>query len=162
MRSSSLISLEDFLSCQGLVHFITSTRFVDVFDLKTGNGSGEYGSDTTAGSNATVLAALGTSIDYLGTEISVNDLFERLLWPQRYYNNPPAHSIWRIAFLIPMGGPLHKAALRTLDTFDENGMFKGSRRGHMLGTAFFGNTARSYNVHAGRNTPTAEHVRNGL
>ncbi|KAL8785648.1 MAG: hypothetical protein Q9195_008545 [Heterodermia aff. obscurata] len=126
------------------------------------SGSGTYGSDDPAGSNAAVLGALGTLIGYVGTEISVNDLFERLLWPQRYYNSPSAHAAWKIALLMPMGGPLHKAALRTLDSFYKNGLFKGSRQGHILGSAFFADTGRPYQLHKGRDSPTAEQVRNGM
>lgn len=127
-----------------------------------GGGSGDYSSDTTNNSNAAVLGALGTLIGYVGTEISVNDLFERLLWPQRHYNSPPLPAMWRMAFLMPMGAPLHKAALRALDELYEKGLFKGHRRGHMLGTAFFRDTGRSYSAHEGRTEPTTEHVRNGM
>ena len=127
-----------------------------------GSGSGEYNSGTAGGSVATVLGALGTMLGYMGTEISVNDLFERLLWPQRYYHSPSAREVWKIALMMPMGGPLHKAALRTLDTFYKKGLFRGGRCGHMLGTAFFGDTERTYRLYRGEGMPTSEHVRNGM
>jgi hypothetical protein len=39
-------------------------------------------------------------------------------------------------FLPSMGGPLHRAALHTLEILQENGFYLGTRRGNMLGTAF--------------------------
>jgi hypothetical protein len=47
---------------------------------------------------------------------------------------------------MPMGGPLHKAALETLDAIREKGLYRGATRGHMLGTAFFhDNNAKYFN-----------------
>ena len=162
MRLISLPSLGEILPDTSFVSFSSSQKVFDASCETMGSGSGDYGSGATAGSNAAVLGALGTLIGYLGTEISVNDLFERLLWPQRYYNSPSTKAIWKMAFTMPMGGPLHKASLQTLDTFYKRGLFKGNRRGHMLGTAFFGDTGRSYRVHE-RDAPiAAEHVRNGM
>lgn len=127
-----------------------------------GSGSGDYGSGPTVGPHAAVLGALGTLIGYIGTEISADDLFERLLWPQKFYNRPSVQASWKLALLMPMGGPLHKASLRTLDGFYKMGLFKDARCGHMLGTAFFGDTGRSYRVHERGAAPMKEYVRNGM
>ncbi|KAL9041441.1 MAG: hypothetical protein Q9180_001278 [Flavoplaca navasiana] len=159
MTFTCLTSLDKVFSAKGLWSLISSASFSDSPSAHMGNGSGDYGPN---GSNAAILGALGTLIGYVGTEISVNDLFERLLWPQRHYNSPPTQALWKMAFLMPMGGPLHKAALRTLDTLHEKGLFKGSRRGHMLGTAFFRDTGRTYNAYEGESLSTVEHVRNGM
>ena len=125
-----------------------------------GDEAGSYGQGTTAGPNdAKILGALGTLV---GTEISVGDLFERLLRPQRFYIGLSAKSIWKLGFLMPMGGPLHNACKRTLDSFYHKGLFKGGKLGHMLGTAFFSDTERLYQVHEPNASPKREHVRNGL
>ena len=155
-------SLEDFFGVKRLVSLFNLTQISEERCGKMAGGNGNDGSYTTNGSNSAILGALGTLIGYVGTEISVNDLFERLLWPQRHYNSPPLHAMWRMAFLMPMGAPLHKAALRALDELYEKGLFKGSRRGHMLGTAFFRDTGRSYSAHEGKIAPATEHVRNGM
>ena len=161
MRFHSLASWYEFLRTPN-VEPLSSPYFQESFCCNMGSRAKNYGSQDPAGSSTAILGALGTLIGYVGTEITVNDLFERLLWPQRYYNGPSAHAVWKIALLIPMGGPLHKAALRTLDSFHKNGLFKGNRRGHMLGSAFFSDTGRSYHLHKGEASPTAEQVRNGI
>ena len=115
-----------------------------------------------APNNANILGALGTLVGYVGTEISVGDLFERFLWLRRFYNGLSAKSIWKLGFLMPMGGPLHNACRRTLDSFYHMGLFKGGKLGHMLGTAFFSDTGRPYQVHEPNASPRREHVRNGL
>jgi hypothetical protein len=75
-------------------------------------------------------------IGYLGAEVAQETLFERLLWPQRYYNDFSPRVLLQMAVLMPMGGPLHRAALATLDLFREKGLYLGQTRGNMLGTAF--------------------------
>ena len=60
---------------------------------------------------ANVLGALGTLIGYLGSEVATGVLFERLLWPQRFYNGISTSNAWKLALFMPMGGPMHKAAL---------------------------------------------------
>ena len=135
--------LDVFLPERTATSSISSQSPSDESCKTMGSEFGESSFGKAAGSDAAVLGALGTLIGYIRSEISVDNLFERLLWPQKYYNSPPARSIWKIAFLMPMGGPLHKASLRTLDTLDKNGLLKGNRCGHMLGTAFFGDTGRS-------------------
>jgi hypothetical protein len=83
-----------------------------------------------------IAGALGSVIGYLGAEVAEAVVFERLLWPQRFYNDFTFTTIFKMALLFPMGGPLHRAALQTLDTFQENGLYRGTRRGNSLGTAF--------------------------
>ena len=121
-------------------------------------------SDMSNGSTAaSVISALGTLIGYIGAEAATEDVFERLLWPQRFFNTFSWHDLLHVGFLTPMGGPIHKAALTTLDKFHQSGLFRGRSLGNMLGTAFFHNTGLKYKMHdhpPGSNGK--EHVRNGL
>jgi hypothetical protein len=84
-----------------------------------------------------LAGALGSVIGYLGSEVAERALFERLLWPRRFYNDFNFSIFLKLMFLMPMGGPLHAAALKTLDNFREHGLYLGRCRGNMLGTAFF-------------------------
>ncbi|KAM0231488.1 hypothetical protein ACHAP5_011046 [Fusarium lateritium] len=93
------------------------------------------------------VAALGALLGYIGAEAATTAPFEHLLWPQRHL----AHLSWRsavmAALLMPMGGPLHKAALETFDTLHRHGLFRGAYKGHMLGTAFFKDIGLLYTMH---------------
>ena len=112
---------------------------------------------------ANLISALGTLIGYIGSEAATEDVFERLLWPQRFLNAVSWRDTLHIGLLMPMGGPIHKAALTTLDKFYHNGLFKGRSLGNMLGTAFFHNTDLKYKVHnPASGLEGKEHVRNGL
>ena len=84
-----------------------------------------------------ITAALGSVIGYLGGEVSQRWSFERLLWPQRYYHHIDVLDCVKMSLLLPMGGPIHRAALETLDGFLRQGLYKGRIRGDMLGTAFY-------------------------
>jgi hypothetical protein len=83
-----------------------------------------------------LAGALGFVIGTLGSEVAERTLFECLLWPQRFYNDFNFFIFLKLMFLMPMGGPLHAAALETLDNLREHGLYLGRRRGNMLGTAF--------------------------
>jgi hypothetical protein len=48
--------------------------------------------------------ALGSIIGYLGSEVAEVAIFERLLWPQRFYYNLTPKSAVGLAFTMPMGG----------------------------------------------------------
>ena len=109
-----------------------------------------------------ILSALGTLIGYIGAEAATDQVFERLLWPQRFWNGFSVYHAFQVALLMPMGGPLHRASLHTLDKFFENGLFKGDSIGHMLGTAFFKNSGWSYTVWCNGQQESTELVRNGL
>ena len=111
---------------------------------------------------ASVISALGTLIGYLGAEAATVDFFERLLWPQRFYTGVTPKNALLIGFGMPMGGPLHQAALHTLDKLYRSGLLKGPRLGNMLGTAFFHDSGLEYNVHDQSNRQERAHVRNGL
>ena len=63
---------------------------------------------------------------------------------------------------MPMGGPIHKAALETLDGFRKNGLYGGMQHGHMLGTSFFANTELTYKIHGYKGSDHDHEVRNGL
>ena len=106
--------------------------------------------------------ALGSIIGYLGTEVAEVAIFERLLWPQRFYYQLTPKSAVGLAFMMPMGGPLYKAALQTLDSFRRRGLYKGKQQGHMLGTAFYGNTGLRYTIHRYQGIDKDVEVRNGL
>ncbi|KAK1828326.1 hypothetical protein QBC39DRAFT_155881 [Podospora conica] len=84
-----------------------------------------------------VVAAIGATVGYLGAEVAEESMFERILWPQRYHNYLDFASLAKLSLLMPMSGPLHRAALVTLDGFRDHGLYRGFLRGDMLGTAFF-------------------------
>ena len=110
-----------------------------------------------------VISALGTVIGYIGSEAATEDVFERLLWPQRFFNAFSWQDLIQIGLLNPMGGPMHKAALNTLDKFHQSGLFKGRNQGNMLGTVFFHDTELKYKMHRPPPGSTGkEFVRNGL
>lgn len=118
---------------------------------------------SNASQTTSVISALGTLIGYVGSEAATEDVFERLLWPQRFFNAFSLHDIFEIGLLHPMGGPMHKAALNTLDKFHQSGLFKGRNLGNMLGTAFFHDTGLKYKMHDLPSGSTGkEYVRNGL
>ncbi|KAI5815888.1 hypothetical protein BZA77DRAFT_69020 [Pyronema omphalodes] len=91
-----------------------------------------------------IPSTLGSIIGYLGAEVAENTVFERLLWPQRFYHHLSPSILFQLAMLHPMGGPLHRAALQTLDTFRDKGIYRGYRRGHMAGTAFHSDCGKKY------------------
>jgi hypothetical protein len=99
---------------------------------------------TMANSDTGVFGAVGAVLGYVGAEAATLQIFERLLWPQRSYANATLKSMFMLALLMPMGGPLHSAALKALDVMFTYGLFKGARVGHMLGTAFFPDTNWTY------------------
>ncbi|KAK1675985.1 hypothetical protein BDP55DRAFT_728335 [Colletotrichum godetiae] len=111
-------------------------------------------------------SALGAVLGYLGAEVAGISLFERLLWPERFYNAVDAIALIRLALFMPMGGPLHRAALETLDKFRDRGLYKGRRRGDMLGTTFFSDKASVQYLHKTAATPDDRKlpraVRNGF
>lgn len=84
-----------------------------------------------------ITGGLGTILGYIGAEVAEVSVFERLLWPQRYYNDLNPMILLKLVFLMPSGGPLHRAALETLTKFQKNGLYLGKTRGNMLGTAFY-------------------------
>lgn len=91
-----------------------------------------------------IIGALGTILGYLGAEVAEESTFERLLWPQRYYNDINPVILLRLTLLMPSGGPLHRAALETLSRFQKNGLYLGKTRGNMLGSAFYRRLHVSY------------------
>ncbi|KAJ5646840.1 hypothetical protein N7490_003212 [Penicillium lividum] len=108
------------------------------------------------------LSAASTFIGYIGTEVATTDCFDRLLWPQRAYNNFSLWNAWKPALLMPLGGPLHTAALKTIDTFFKHGLFRGPHMGHMLGTTFFPDTGMEYQLYEDGVYKRDAKARNGL
>ncbi|KAJ5381726.1 uncharacterized protein N7496_004154 [Penicillium cataractarum] len=109
-----------------------------------------------------VLSALGTLIGYIGTEVATDDAFYRLLWPHRGFSNFSLRNAWKVAIFMPLGGPLHKTALETMDTFFNHGLFQGELCGQMLGTAFFPDTNMTYQLFQDGLFKREASVRNGL
>lgn len=118
---------------------------------------------SNASQTTSVISALGTIIGYIGSEAATEDVFERLLWPQRFFNAFTWQDLLQIELLTPMGGPMHKAALNTLEKFNHGGLFKGRNLGNILETAFFHDTGLKYRMHNPSSGSTGkEYVRNGL
>lgn len=61
-----------------------------------------------------------------------------------------------------MGGPLHRAALETLDRFRKKGLYEGIQPGRMLGTAFYPDIRLRFKVHGNAGADLNVKVRNGL
>lgn len=93
-----------------------------------------------------VFGAFGAVLGYIGAEAATDIWFSSLLWPQRSFSHLTLRSIPTLALLMPMGGPLHKAALSTFDIANAQGLFKGAHEGHMLGTSFFKQTDWTYTI----------------
>lgn len=118
---------------------------------------------TAEADQSNIYGGFGAVIGYIGGEAATMDWFERLLWPQRFFSGFRLASVWSVALLLPMGGPLHKAALNTLDNIYHHGLFKGAYRGHMLGTPFFCSQDWKYTMHGdGLNETHTEPLRNCL
>ncbi|PNP73904.1 hypothetical protein FNYG_12755 [Fusarium nygamai] len=96
---------------------------------------------------AAIIAAVGSVIGYVGAEVAEESLFERILWPQRFYNALDITTALKLAILTPMGGPLHRAALGVLDRFREHGLYRGRAVGTLLGTVFFHDRGLVYIYH---------------
>lgn len=89
--------------------------------------------------------ALGAILGYVGAEAADAVLFERLLWPERFYNDSHNPStLLKAALFLSMGGPMHAAALKTLEKMGKQGLYLGNGRGNLLGTAFFPDTGLRY------------------
>src|SRR5271169_6540540 len=99
---------------------------------------------STAPSN--VSNTLGVLLGYLGGEVATKVLFERFLWPQRFYNGFGLKwsSFITVTMTMSLGGPLHRAALEVLDDLTQNGLMRGPQVGDFLGTVFFANTEAIY------------------
>ncbi|KAK8133129.1 hypothetical protein PG999_001302 [Apiospora kogelbergensis] len=98
---------------------------------------------------ANVFGGVGAILGYIGAEAASVATFDRLLWPQRAYGNFSFSSLLPVALITPMGGPMHKAALKALDVIYDHGLLKGPHQGHMLGTAFFPDQGWTYTMHGG-------------
>jgi hypothetical protein len=105
-----------------------------------------------------VFTALGTIVGYLGTEVGSVSMFNRVLWPSRFNNTWRLSSLLCMALLMPMGGPIHKAAVAALDRFGN--LWKGRLRGDMLGTAFYEDFGCHYVLHGGEGA--RKQARNGF
>ncbi len=120
--------------------FFTESRRRSLLDLP---------SQMTSESSA-LTGALGAVLGYVGSEVAQVVAFERLLWPQRYYNDLTFAGALQQGLFMTMGGPLHGAALRTLDVFRSHGLYLGAGRGKLLGTAFYPDSELKYAVLASK------------
>jgi hypothetical protein len=109
-----------------------------------------------------VFTALGTVVGYLGTEVASASMFNRQMWPARFYNTLHPAALVAMVFLMPMGGPIHKAAVETLDKLVSFGLWKGYCRGDMLGTAFYKNTGHEYVVRTAAGSGPKKEARNAF
>jgi hypothetical protein len=109
-----------------------------------------------------IAGALGSIIGYLGSEVAEPSVFERLLWPERFYNIVSCRNCVEMALFMPLGGPVHRAALSTLDIFRKKGLYEGAMQGHMLGTAFYPDKMLSYQLHGYDGKDKDREIRNGL
>ena len=113
--------------------------------------------------SAAVIGALGSIIGYLGSEVVEEEIFERLLWPERFYNTFSLATLLKFAFYFPMGGPLHAAAIHALNAFRKNNLYRGALHGHMLGTPFYGDLGMKYFARTdGENSNVKKEGRNAL
>lgn len=112
------------------------------------------------------FTALGTIVGYLGTEVGLRSIFERLLWPSRFFNDTRLPSVLGIALLMPMGGPIHKAAIEALDTFHERGLWRGLWRGrtegNMLGSVFYQDSGSRWVYRMPQHDKNRREARNAL
>lgn len=86
--------------------------------------------------SSVLFGALGAILGYLGGGAADSVLFECLLWPERFYNdfrNPS--TLVKFSVFLSMGGPIHAAALKALEKMGNHGLYLGSERGNVLGTA---------------------------
>lgn len=97
--------------------------------------------------NTAVFGAIGTIIGYFGIEIGSDSLFERLLWPTRFYNTIKPMALLETTLLTLMGGPLLRPAIRVMDQFIGARMYLGKLQGDPLDTAFFPNLRQKYIIH---------------
>lgn len=110
-----------------------------------------------------VLSAIGALLGYFGSSLASESLYSRLLFPARFHNSTDVKEFLATAFLMPLGGPCHKAALQTVDRFVSNGLFSGYCRGTMLGSAFFEDTQEKYYLVSAENPEKVlKDARNGL
>lgn len=110
----------------------------------------------------TVAGVLGSLVAYLGAGAAHESVFERLLWPQRYYNRLGVVNGIKFALFLPMGGPIHRVAMEALDSFRTKGLYGGMHKGHMLGTCFYPELDLEYRLHHYRGNDLDNKVRNGL
>ena len=125
---------------------------------------GERNTMSTGSTSSIAFGALGTLLGYVGAEVASDAVFSRLLWPQRFYNTNHPRDLILFVVLMPMGGPMHKAAIAVLDSLIASGLNKGYCRGDMLGTTFYEDVRQKYALRRGleNDNELQKEARNGL
>lgn len=108
------------------------------------------------------FTALGSIVGYVGTEVARSSIFDRVLWPFRFWNMVDFKSLAATALYHPAGGPIHKAAVEAMDTIVRDGLLRGYCRGDMLGTVFFHDSGESYRTHTLDGPGPIGEARNGF
>ncbi|KAJ5345750.1 hypothetical protein N7452_003754 [Penicillium brevicompactum] len=111
-----------------------------------------------------LFGAVSSVVGYIDAEAATLKSFKQLLWPQRLMSGFTLRTAPQVALLYPMGGPLHKVALQTMDSFYHHGLLSGSLEGHMLGTSFFPELEWKPNFSEGdeQGSPVTRPIRNCL
>jgi len=117
-------------------------------------------SDDPAALSLAAFTALGTIVGYVGTEVASSSIFDRVLWPSRFWNIVDLKSSLATAFYHPAGGPIHKAAVDDMNRIVRHGLLQGYCRGDMLGTVFFEDSGQSYRTHTLAGPGPTKEVRN--
>jgi hypothetical protein len=119
--------------------------------------------DATEPGSGDLFGAFNALLGYLGGQAATIIIFERFLWPQRYFSSFRPACVPKLAFLFSMAGPLSPTALEVIDAAFRHGLFNGEEQGHMLGTAFYQDMEWTYTMHAFGDEPEREsQIRNCL
>ena len=113
-----------------------------------------------------LFTGLGFVIGSVRSHVASDSAFDKMLWPERYYQTKSIMKLTMIGLTGSMLGPFQTAAIRVKNGFRDNGLFRGSQEGDMLGTAFFEDSEARYKafVKRGKNIEIkiAEDARNNF
>jgi len=77
-------------------------RFTIIFGLPWLSLAQDNSSSDSSSSVATIVAALGTIVGYIGSDTVDVEIFERLLWPERFYNHVTPITLIKFALFFTM------------------------------------------------------------
>lgn len=111
-----------------------------------------------------LFMALGFVLGNIGSNLTSEVTFARMLWPMRYYHTKTPWKLALMRLTISVAGASQVAGKRATNECYYYGLFNGAKDGDMLGTAFFEDSQTGYRAFAkceGRVEPTvAEDARN--